>query len=69
MMEKVVGLSPDRTGGRIFFSRVNFLRSYVGICSTPELLQYHVKYSGHSAKSAGSRLQLNTHAPYVCGFA
>ena len=24
---------------------------------------------GHSAKSAGGRLQLNTHAPYVCGFA
>jgi len=24
---------------------------------------------GHSAKSAGGRLQLNTHTPYVCGFA
>ena len=24
---------------------------------------------GHSAKSAGARLQLNTHTPYVCGFA
>ena len=28
-----------------------------------------VKHPGHSAKSAGGRLQLNTHAPYVCGFA
>ena len=26
------------------------------------------KKSGHSAKSAGGRLQLNTHTPYVCGF-
>ena len=30
---------------------------------------YHVKDAGHSAKSAGGRLQLNTHTPYVCGFA
>ena len=29
----------------------------------------HVKDPGHFAKSAGGRLQLNTHAPYVCGFA
>ena len=32
----------------------------------------HVTMQGittHSAKSAGGRLQLNTHAPYVCGFA
>ena len=43
--------------------------SYFGICSTPVLPQYHVKDPGHSAKSAGGRLQLNTHAPYVCGFA
>ena len=27
------------------------------------------KDPGHSAKSAGGRLRLNTHAPYVCGFA
>ena len=29
----------------------------------------HVKDTGYSAKSAGGRLQLNTHTPYVCGFA
>ena len=28
-----------------------------------------MKDPGHSAKSAGSRLQLNRHAPYICGFA
>ena len=43
--------------------------SYFGICSTPMLPQQHVKDPGHSAKSAGGRLQLNTHTPYVCGFA
>ena len=43
--------------------------SYFGIRSTPVLPQQHVKDPGHSAKSAGGRLQLNTHTPYVCGFA
>ena len=43
--------------------------SYFGIRSTPMLPQQHVKDPSHSAKSAGSRLQLNTHTPYVCGFA
>ena len=36
--------------------------SYFGI-------RQHEKDPGHSAKRAGGRLQLNTHAPYVCGFA
>ena len=31
---KVWGLNPCRSGGRIFFPRVNFLCSYFGICST-----------------------------------
>ena len=39
--------------------------SYFGICSTPVLLQYHIKDPGHSAKSVGSRLQPNTNTPYV----
>ena len=43
--------------------------SYFGIRCTPVLPQQHVKDPGHSAKSAGGRLQLNTHTPYVCGFA
>ena len=33
------------------------------------LPQYHVKDPVDSAKSAGSRLQLNTHTPHICGFA
>ena len=42
--------------------------SYFGIRSTPVLPQQHVKDPGHSAKSAGGRLKLNTRAPYyvVC---
>ena len=43
--------------------------SYFGIRSTPVLPHYHAKDPGHSAKSAGGRLQLNTHTLYVCGFA
>ena len=43
--------------------------SYFGTRSTPVLLQQHVKDRVHSAKSAGGILELNTHTPYVCGFA
>ena len=43
--------------------------SYFGIRSTHVLPQWHVKEHGYSAKSAGGRLQLNMHTPYVCGFA
>ena len=39
--------------------------SYFGIRSTPVL--QHVKDPGHSAKSAGDRLQLHTHTLSVCG--
>ena len=42
--------------------------SYFGIRSTLVLPQQHVKVPGHSAKSAGNRLQLNIHARYTCGF-
>ena len=42
--------------------------SNLGIRSTPLLPEQHVKDPGHSDKSAGGRLQLNTHASYVCGF-
>ena len=41
--------------------------SYFGVRSTPVLPLSHVKDPGHSAKSAGGRLQLNTHAHCTCG--
>ena len=42
--------------------------SYLGVRSSPMLLQQHVKDPGQSAKSAGGTLQLNTHAPFQRGF-
>ena len=62
--QKDESLNPGRSGGRIFSSRVNFACCLLfGVCSTPVLPQWHIKDPGHSAKSAGGRLQLNTHAP------
>ena len=49
--------------------RLSVLTLIFGIRSTPVLPQLHVKDPSRSAKSAGGRLQLNTHTPYVCGFA
>ena len=61
---KVANSNPGRSGGRIFFSRVNFVSWYLfGVRSTPVLPQWHVKDPGHSAKSASGRLHLNTHTP------
>ena len=52
------------SGGRIFFSGVNFVCWLLfGVRSTPVLPQWHVKDPGHSAKSVGGRLHLNTHLP------
>ena len=51
-------------GRRIFFSRVNFVCWLLfGVRSTPVLPQWYVKDPGHSAKSAGGRLQLNMNIP------
>ena len=61
---KVASSNPGRRSGRIFFSRVNFVCWLLfGVCSTPELPQWHVKDPGHSAKSSGGRVHLNTHTP------
>ena len=43
--------------------------SYFSIRFTPMLPQWHIKDPSHSAKSAGGRLQLNTHASYGRCFA
>ena len=61
---KVASSNSGRSGGRIFFSRVNFVcRLLVDVRSTPVLPQWHVKDPDHSAKSAGCRLRLHTHTP------
>ena len=46
-------------------SRVRFPAGAAGEFSSPESTFCADSY----AKSAGGRLQLNKHAPYVCGFA
>ena len=61
---KVASSSPGRGGGRNFFSSVNFVcRLFFGVRSTPVLPQWHVKDPGHSAKSAGGMIHINTHTP------
>ena len=62
--QKVASSNPGRRGGRIFFSRVNFVCWLLfGVRSTLVLPQWHVKDPGHSAKSAGGKLHLNTYTP------
>ena len=59
---KVASSKPGRSGGKMFFSRVNFVCWLLfGVHSTPMLPQWHVKDTDHSGKSAGGRLHLNTH--------
>ena len=57
----VASSNPGRSGGKNFFSGVNFVCWLLfGVRFTPVLPQWHVKDPGHSAKSAGGRLHLNT---------
>ena len=59
--QKVASSNPGTSSRRIFSSRVNFLCWLLfGIRCNPVLPQWQVKNSGHSAKSAGGRLHLNT---------
>ena len=61
---KVASSNLSRGGGRIFFTRVNFVCwLLLSVRSTPMLLQWHVKDPSHSAKSADGRLHLNMHTP------
>ena len=61
---KVASSNSGRSGGRIFFSRANFVCWLLfGVGSTPVLPQGHVKDPGHSANGAGGRLHLKTHTP------
>ena len=59
---KVASSNSGRSGGRIFFSRLNFVFWLLfGVRPTPVLPQWHEKDPRHSVKSAGCRLHLNTH--------
>ena len=60
--QKIKSSNPGRSGGRIFFLRVNCVCwLLLSVHSTPMLPQWCVKDPGHSAKSAGGRLHLNIH--------
>ena len=67
---KVAGSNPCRSGGRIFFSRVNLLCWLIfWYPFHPCVTTVACKRPQSFCQSAGGRLQLNMHAPYVCGFA
>ena len=64
--QKVASSNPGTSSRRIFSSRVNFLCWLLfGIRCNPVLPQWHIKNSGHSAKSACGRLYLNMHTPWT----
>ena len=55
---------PARAAGEFsFLESTSCADSLSGVRSTPVLSQWHIKDPGHSAKSAGGRLHLNTHTP------
>ena len=63
---KVASSNPGRSGGRIFFSRVNFVCWLLfDIRSTPVLPQWHVKDPDRSAESVCVGLHLNTLTPWT----
>ena len=63
---KVASSNPGRSGRRIFFFRFNFVCWLLfGVRSTLVLPQWHGKDPGHSAKSVGGKLHLNTHIPLI----
>ena len=63
---KVASSNPSSSGRRIFFSRVDFVCWLLsGVRFTSMLPQWHIKDPGHSAKSAGGWLHLNTHTPLI----
>ena len=66
----VTGLSPCRSSGRIFFSRVSFLFWLLfRYLFWPRVTAVARKRSWSFCQKCRGRLQLNTHTPYVCGFA
>ena len=60
---KVTGLSPDRSRGRILFSKVNFLCFYFGNCSTPQVTAIARKRS--RSFSQNCRWQVTSKYAYI----
>ena len=67
---KVAGSNPCWSGGIIFFSRVDFLCWLLFRYSFhPRVTAVARKRSRSFCQKCRGRLELNTHTPYVCGFA
>ena len=67
---KVAGSWHCRSGGRIVSSRANFLCWLLFLNPVhPHVTAAARKTPSSFCQCACGRLQLNTHAPYVCGFA
>ena len=74
--QQVVGSNPSSSSQRIFFFRASFLCWLLFRCqSHPHVTAAARKQSWSfcqkcrlAGESACGRLQLNTHAPYACGF-
>ena len=63
MNERLRVRIPAEAAGEFIFPELTFCADSSVVSSTPVLRQGHVKDPGHSAKSAGGRLQLNTYTP------
>ena len=67
-----LSLSKDQAILAVFLIRLSHMGKsddVVSICYLFHPSATAEAHPGHSDKSAGGRLQLNMHAPYVCGFA
>ena len=60
---------PEGTAGEFSTPGSTFCADSFRYPFHPRVTAVARKDLGHSAKSAGGRLQLNTHTPCVCGFA
>ena len=67
MIERSRVRIPAGTAGEFSSPGSTFLLTLISV-SVPPPCYRSSTHPGHSAKSAGGRLQLNTHTPYVCGF-
>ena len=62
MIERLRIRVPAGGGGSFSSPELTFCVDYYSMSAPPVLSQWHVKDPDHSAKSAGGRLHLNTHA-------
>ena len=69
VIERSRVLVPAEAARDFSFPRSTFVLIPISVSVSPPVLpQQHVRDAAHSAESAGGRLQLKTHAPYLCGF-